>query len=129
MGGGADERDLDAAPQAGARLRAPARLGRVAGVLGHKRPDVEDADRHLHPHLARRMTGGELTLGAVPARLEEQEQEIAAQTGAARENIAELTALLEGSTPLPRRFGSPARLCWHCLTRHRPRHRPRSCRT
>lgn len=83
MGGGADERGLDAVPQAGARLRASTRLGRVEGVLGHKRPDVEDADRNLRPHLARRMTGGELTLGAVLARLEEREREIASQAEAA----------------------------------------------
>jgi hypothetical protein len=37
------------------------------------------------------MTGGEVTLGALPA-----EQEIAAQTEGARERIAELTALLDG---------------------------------
>ena len=42
------------------------------------------------------MTGGELTLGAVLARLEEREQEIAAQAEAAREKIAELTTLLDG---------------------------------
>lgn len=39
---------------------------------------------------------GELTLGAVLARLEEQEREIAAQAEAAREEIAGLTALLDG---------------------------------
>lgn len=43
------------------------------------------------------MTGGELTLGAVLARLEEREREIAAQAETAREKIAELTALLDGS--------------------------------
>ncbi|MBV6703415.1 hypothetical protein [Kitasatospora aureofaciens] len=42
------------------------------------------------------MTGGELTLGAVLARLEEREREIAAQAEVAREKIAELTALLDG---------------------------------
>jgi hypothetical protein len=42
------------------------------------------------------MTGGELTLGAVLARLEEREREIATQAEAAREKIAELTALLDG---------------------------------
>lgn len=42
------------------------------------------------------MTGGELTLGAVLARLEEREREIAAQAEAARERITELTALLDG---------------------------------
>ncbi|MFG3480177.1 hypothetical protein ACGF3K_33880 [Streptomyces sp. NPDC047980] len=42
------------------------------------------------------MTGGELTLGAVLVRLEEREREIAAQAEAAREKIAELTALLDG---------------------------------
>ncbi|SCF83670.1 Transposase [Streptomyces sp. MnatMP-M17] len=93
---GANERDLDAAPPTGARLRAPDRLGRVPGVLGDKRPDVEDADRPLHPCLAWSMTGGELTSGAVLVRLEEREREIAAQAEAAREKIAELTALLDG---------------------------------
>ncbi|MFB7037521.1 MULTISPECIES: hypothetical protein [unclassified Streptomyces] len=42
------------------------------------------------------MTGGELTLRAVLARLEGREREIAAQAEAAREKIAELTALLDG---------------------------------
>ncbi|MFD9302164.1 hypothetical protein ACFWCB_05600 [Streptomyces sp. NPDC060048] len=42
------------------------------------------------------MTGGELTLGVVLARLEEREREIAAQAETAREQIAELTALLDG---------------------------------
>lgn len=42
------------------------------------------------------MTGGDLTLGAVLVRLEEREGEIAAQAEAAREKIAELTALLDG---------------------------------
>ncbi|MFJ2162751.1 hypothetical protein [Streptomyces sp. NPDC087856] len=42
------------------------------------------------------MTGGELTLGAVLVRLEEREREISAQAEAAREKIAELTALLDG---------------------------------
>jgi hypothetical protein len=42
------------------------------------------------------MTDGELTLGAVLARLEEREREITAQAGAAQEKIAELTALLDG---------------------------------
>jgi hypothetical protein len=41
------------------------------------------------------MTGGELTLGAVLARLEERERELAAQAEAARERIAELSAQLE----------------------------------
>ncbi|MGW1107535.1 hypothetical protein [Streptomyces sp. NPDC002540] len=42
------------------------------------------------------MTGGEFTFGAVLARLEEREREINAQAEAARERIAELTALLDG---------------------------------
>ncbi|MFB8183477.1 hypothetical protein ACFC8N_47530 [Streptomyces sp. NPDC055966] len=41
------------------------------------------------------MTGGELTLGAVLARLEEQERELAAQAEATREQIAQLTARLD----------------------------------
>lgn len=41
------------------------------------------------------MTGGELTLGAVLARLEAQEREVAAHAEAAREKITELTALLD----------------------------------
>jgi hypothetical protein len=41
------------------------------------------------------MTGGELTLGAVLARLEEREREIATQADAAKERIAELSAQLE----------------------------------
>ncbi|MFE0515373.1 hypothetical protein [Streptomyces sp. NPDC058964] len=42
------------------------------------------------------MTGGELTLGALLARPEGRELEIAAQAEGARERIAELTALLVG---------------------------------
>ncbi|MGW1801184.1 hypothetical protein ACWCQN_35940 [Streptomyces sp. NPDC001984] len=41
------------------------------------------------------MTGGELALGAVLARLEEREREIAAQAEATREQIAQLTARLD----------------------------------
>ncbi|MGI5192190.1 hypothetical protein ACQEVY_00795 [Streptomyces sp. CA-288835] len=41
------------------------------------------------------MTGGELTLGAVLARLEGRERELAAQAEAAKERIAELSAQLE----------------------------------
>ena len=41
------------------------------------------------------MSSSELTLGAVLARLEEQEREIAAQAEATQERIAELTAQLE----------------------------------
>ncbi|MGX1761079.1 hypothetical protein ACWIG5_29860, partial [Streptomyces lydicus] len=42
------------------------------------------------------MTGNEMTLGAVLARLEERDLEITAQAEAAREKLAELTALLDG---------------------------------
>ncbi|MER5776794.1 hypothetical protein ABT144_21345 [Streptomyces sp. NPDC002039] len=38
------------------------------------------------------MTGGKLTLGAVPARLEEREREITAQAETMRERVAQLTA-------------------------------------
>ncbi|MFL4906026.1 hypothetical protein ACJ6WF_23330 [Streptomyces sp. MMS24-I2-30] len=41
------------------------------------------------------MTGGELTLGAVLARLEERECEITAQAEEAREQITQLTAQLD----------------------------------
>ncbi|MFE6904436.1 hypothetical protein ACFVFJ_48005 [Streptomyces sp. NPDC057717] len=41
------------------------------------------------------MTGGELTLGAVLARLEEREREITAQAEEAREQITQLTAQLD----------------------------------
>ncbi|MFG2887905.1 hypothetical protein ACGFYV_37545 [Streptomyces sp. NPDC048297] len=41
------------------------------------------------------MSGGELTLGAVLARLEEREREIAAQAEAMSEQIAQLTARLD----------------------------------
>ncbi|MFJ9712016.1 hypothetical protein [Streptomyces sp. NPDC101234] len=57
---------------------------------------MSDADRHFQLCPARRMTGGELTLGALLVRLEERQREIAAQAEAAREKIAELTALLDG---------------------------------
>jgi hypothetical protein len=42
------------------------------------------------------MSGGELTLGAVLARLEEREGEIATQAETTREQIAQLTAQLDG---------------------------------
>ncbi|MFI5823767.1 hypothetical protein ACIA8I_32490 [Streptomyces rishiriensis] len=42
------------------------------------------------------MTGGELTLGALLARLEEREREIGAPAERARARIAEPTALLDG---------------------------------
>ncbi|WP_019071926.1 hypothetical protein [Streptomyces hokutonensis] len=41
------------------------------------------------------MTGGELTLGAVLARLEEREREITAQAETTREQITQLTAHLD----------------------------------
>lgn len=41
------------------------------------------------------MTGGELTLGAVLARLEEREREITAQAETMREQITQLTARLD----------------------------------
>ncbi|WP_328847068.1 hypothetical protein [Streptomyces sp. NBC_00258] len=41
------------------------------------------------------MTGGEPTLGAVPARLEEREREITAQAETMREQVAQLTAQLD----------------------------------
>ncbi|WP_086766514.1 hypothetical protein [Streptomyces bobili] len=41
------------------------------------------------------MTGGELTLGAVPARLEERKREITAQAETMREQVAQLTAQLD----------------------------------
>jgi hypothetical protein len=41
------------------------------------------------------MSGGEPTLGAVPARLEEREREIAAHAERTREQIAQLTARLD----------------------------------
>jgi hypothetical protein len=88
-------RDLDVAPQAGARLRAPAAQFGVAGVLGDDRGDTAQADRGHRCGLAQRMTGGELTLGAVLVRLEEREREITAQAEATREQIAQLTARLD----------------------------------
>lgn len=41
------------------------------------------------------MSGGELTLGAVLARLEEQERQLAVQAETTREQIAQLTARLD----------------------------------
>ncbi|MBB3078404.1 hypothetical protein [Streptomyces violarus] len=41
------------------------------------------------------MTGGELRLGAVPARLEERESDITAQAETMREQLAQLTAQLD----------------------------------
>ncbi|TRO68572.1 hypothetical protein [Streptomyces sp. IB201691-2A2] len=41
------------------------------------------------------MTGGEPTLGTVPARLEEREREITAQAETIREQVAQLTAQLD----------------------------------
>jgi hypothetical protein len=56
-------------------LRASAPQFGVAGVLGEDRGDTASADRGAHFGLAHRMTGGELTLGAV---LGEREREITA---------------------------------------------------
>ncbi|PBC92740.1 hypothetical protein BX281_0434 [Streptomyces sp. Ag82_O1-15] len=44
--------------------------------------------------MARRVTSGDLTLGAVLVRLEEREREIAAQAEETREQITRLTAVL-----------------------------------
>ncbi|SEG85506.1 hypothetical protein SAMN05216223_11680 [Actinacidiphila yanglinensis] len=78
-----------------ARLRAPPRVGRVPGAVGDKRCDGPSADGRRDPSLARCMTGGEVTLGAVRVRLEEREREIAAQAEQTREQIVQLTAMLE----------------------------------
>ncbi|WP_406492757.1 hypothetical protein OHB06_17755 [Streptomyces sp. NBC_01604] len=44
------------------------------------------------------MTGGELALGAVPARLEEREREITPRAETVREQVAQLTAQLDERT-------------------------------
>ncbi|NGO08299.1 hypothetical protein G5C60_11830 [Streptomyces sp. HC44] len=49
------------------------------------------------------MRGDQLTLGAVLARLEEQERDITGQVDAAKERIAELSAQLEGFHRPPKR--------------------------
>jgi len=76
-------------------LRASAPQFGVAGVVGDDRGDTASADRGDHIGLAHRMTGGELTLGAVPARLEEREHEITAQAETMREQVAQLTVQLD----------------------------------
>lgn len=91
---GTSQLPTSALPQAGARLRAPATQFGVAGVLGDDRGDSAQADRGDHARLAHRMTGGELTLGAVLARLDERVGEIATQAEATMEQIARLTAQL-----------------------------------
>lgn len=91
--GGADQRDLDAAPAAGPGARAPPRHRRVAGVPGDKRCDGPSADRRLRL-LARRMSGDQQTPGALAAHLEPRERQVAAESGAARDRSAEPTALL-----------------------------------
>ncbi|WP_405525147.1 hypothetical protein [Streptomyces canus] len=103
---GARLRDLDTAPPVGARLRAPHL--RIAGLLGDDRSDTAPADRGNRAVLAHRMTGDQLTLGAVLARLEEREQQIATQTEAAKKRIAELSAQLEEFHQPPKRSASPA---------------------
>jgi hypothetical protein len=45
--------------------------------------------------MARRVTGGDLTLGAVLVRLEKREREIAAQANETREQVTRLTAVLD----------------------------------
>ncbi|CAM5710164.1 hypothetical protein [Streptomyces griseorubiginosus] len=69
------------------------------------------------------MSGSELTLGTVLARLEEHEREIAAQAEATPGRIAELIGNWRSSTGSPRRSASPARPCWHCLLPDRPAYR------
>jgi hypothetical protein len=63
--------------------------------MGDDRGDTAPADRGYRCGLAQRMTGGELTLGAVLARLEEREREIAVQAESTREQIAQLAARLD----------------------------------
>lgn len=75
------------------------------------------------------MSGGELTLGAVLARLEEREREIAAQADLARERIAELSAQLEEFHGAAEEIRITRKRCWNCPNRPRPRRRPHSCRT
>lgn len=58
----------------------------------YPRSSPAQAHRGHHRSVARRMTGGELTPGAVLARLEAREGEVAAQAEATREQIAQLTA-------------------------------------
>ncbi|MCX5328296.1 hypothetical protein [Streptomyces sp. NBC_00140] len=62
---------------------------------GDDRGDTASADRGDHIGLTHRMTGGELTLGAVLARLGERLREITAQAEAMREQVAQLTAQLD----------------------------------
>jgi hypothetical protein len=73
-------------------LRASAPQFGAAGVLGDDRGDTAPVDLGDHFGLAHRMTGGELTLGAVPARLGEREREISAQAETMRDQVAQLTA-------------------------------------
>jgi hypothetical protein len=70
------------------------RLSRVPGLLGDKQHDGPSADRQ-RDLLARRVTGGELSLGAVLVRLEEREREIATRAEETREQITRLTAVLD----------------------------------
>ncbi|MFF3372048.1 hypothetical protein ACFYXF_03715 [Streptomyces sp. NPDC002680] len=81
------------------RLRVGSHQGDLGpGVLqlGDDCGGTASADRGDHTGLAHRVTGGELTLGAVPARLEEREREITAQAETRREQVAQLTARLDG---------------------------------
>lgn len=65
--------------------------------MGDKRCDDPSTDRHLHPVLARRMSDDpQQALGALLARLEVRERQIAVEAEAAHEQIAQLTALRDG---------------------------------
>ncbi|WP_107487753.1 transposase [Streptomyces sp. M1013] len=74
------------------RKAAPAPQFGVSGVLGDDRGDTGPADRGDRASLANRVTGGELTLGAVLARLEWREREITAQAETTRGQIMQQTA-------------------------------------
>ncbi|MFF2123813.1 hypothetical protein ACFVW1_00120 [Streptomyces olivochromogenes] len=81
--------------------RNPARTGLVPiPVLGDNRGDTASADRGHRWGLAQRMTG-ELTLGAVPARPEEREREIAAQAETTREYQATIGLIVGMLVTLP----------------------------
>ncbi|WP_328921204.1 hypothetical protein OG911_42690 [Streptomyces sp. NBC_00208] len=74
------------------------------------------------------MSGGELTLGAVLARLEEREREMTAQAETVREQITQLTAQHDELGRAAEEVRITRKTLLELPERNRPRRRHRSCR-
>ncbi|MFJ2203279.1 hypothetical protein [Streptomyces violaceusniger] len=93
MGSRADLRHPRHAPAPGPRLRTPARHLGVTRVLGDERRNSAPADRHHHPHLARRKTDNP-QLNPILEQIDTREQALSEQAEQTRTRIEELAAHL-----------------------------------